>query len=261
VELRISAANFIPIVMAGLAWHLCGHTQDKPKASSNVPTENCDVSCYEGHPGRLVGPNKMRTFVLESSDGRYRAYAETEVLSRKKRNTHGEEYVQCENTSRLFVAGPQSRGFRQVMIVLPKGEPEPLLNDIGLVDWCPKGHRLLIAEGLWGDHSDFGGILIRIYDADSNKLSSETFVDDVFRRHAGKECTGVFQPTGFSEDGGITVKAGPYFDVGEDQPRADSCLPKEGIWLIGPVDDAIRQLPDSYKPKHYGKEVTRESGQ
>jgi hypothetical protein len=77
----------------------------------------------------------------------------------------------------------------------------------------------------------------------------------------GKECIGVYQPTGFSEDGGIVVKAGPYFDVGEDQPDADSCLAKEGVWLIGPADDAIRQLSDNYKPKHYGKEAARERAQ
>jgi hypothetical protein len=29
----------------------------------------------------------------------------------------------------------------------------------------------------------------------------------------------------------------------------------------GPADDAIRQLPDNYKPKHYGKEAARERAQ
>jgi hypothetical protein len=71
----------------------------------------------------------------------------------------------------------------------------------------------------------------------------------------------VFQPVGFSEDGGIIVRAGPYFDEGEEQPRADSCVAKQSVWLIAPVDDALRRLPDNYKPKHYGKEVPRELAQ
>jgi hypothetical protein len=147
------------------------------------------------------------------------------------------------------------------MTVLPKSELEPSANDIGLVDWSPKGHRLLIAEGLWSYGSDFGGMVIRIYDADSGKLSSESFVQEAFRKHGRKGCVGVFQPTGLSEEGGIVVKTGPYFDVGEDQPDANSCLAKEGVWLIGPADDAVSQLGDNYKPKHYGKEAARKRAQ
>jgi hypothetical protein len=72
VALRISVTSFIAIVVLGLAWQLCGYTQDKPKASSKVPGADSNVSCYD-ESGRLVGPNKMRTFVLESPDGTYRA--------------------------------------------------------------------------------------------------------------------------------------------------------------------------------------------
>jgi hypothetical protein len=100
--------------------------------------------------------------------------------------------------------------------------------------------------------------VIRVYDADSGTLSSESLVDEAFRKHAGKECIGVYQPVGFSEDGGIIVQARPYFDEGEEQPRSESCTAKESIWLIGPAHESIRQLPDDYIPKHYGKEVTSE---
>ena len=196
--------------------------------------------------------------MLGSPDGKYLAYAETEVFTHKRGNAQDDEDVECENTSRLFVSGPRGHKFRQVMTVLSKSEPEPSANDIALVDWSPKGHRLLIAEGLFWYSGDFGGIVIRIYDADSGKLSSESFIEEAFRKHGRKACVGVFQPTGFSEDGRIVVKAGPYFDEGEDQLDANSCVAKEGVWLIGPADDAIRQLSDNYKPKHYGKEAARE---
>jgi dipeptidyl aminopeptidase/acylaminoacyl peptidase len=258
---RRLSESLISVLIAGLAWHLCGYAQDKPKASTKVPSESSNVSCYDEGTGKLVGPNRRRTFVLGSPDGKYLAYAETEAFTHKRVNAQGDEDVECENASRLFVAGPRGHKFRQVMTVLPKSEPEPSANDIVLVDWSPKGHRLLIAEGLWSYGSDFGGIVIRIYDADAGKLSSESFVDEVFRKHGGKACIGVYQPTGFSEDGGIVVKAGPYFDEGEDQPDANSCLAKEGFWLIGPADDAIRQLADNYKPKHYGKEAALERAQ
>jgi hypothetical protein len=254
MALRNPVMSFIPMLIASLGWHLYGDAQVRPKSSSMVRGKDSYASCYDNESGKLVGPDKRRTVVLKSPDGKFRAYAETEAVTQKRKDAHGPEDVECQNTSRLFVAGPGSHKFRQVMIVLPKAEPEPSGNDIGLVSWSPKAHRLLIVEGLFWYRGDFGGIVIRVYDADSGKLSSESFIEEAFREHGGKECVGVFQPTGFSEDGGIVVNAGPYFDVGEDQPRADSCLAKEGVWLIGLADDGIRQLPDNYKPKHYGKE-------
>jgi hypothetical protein len=196
---------------------------------------------------------QRKTVVLESPDGKYRAYAETEAVTHKKRTAQAGEYVECENRSGLFVAGPPNRQFRQVLSMLPR--PDLSGNSIILVNWSRQGHQLLIGGGVWGYGSDFGGTEIRIYDADSGTLSSESFVEEAFRKYAGKECIGVYEPIGFSEDGGIVVKAGPYFEEGEEQPRPESCMAKEGNWLIGPAHDAIRQLPDDYIPKHYGKEV------
>jgi hypothetical protein len=233
---------------------VCVYAQVKPKSSSKVLGGDSYASCYDNESGKLVGPDKRRTFVLESPDGKYRGYAETEAVTHKRGNTQGDEDVGCENKTGLFVAGPENQKFRQVMSVLPRLYLSG--NSISLVDWSREGHQLLIGEGLWGYGSDFGGTVIRVYDADSGTLSSESLVEEAFRKHAGKECIGVYQPVGFSEDGGIIVKAGPYFDEGEERPRSESCVAKAGVWLIGPVEDAIRQLPDDYTPKHYGKEVT-----
>jgi len=258
VTFRISATSLISILIVGLGWHLCVcvYAQVKPKSSSKVPGGDSYASCYDNESGKLVGPDKRRTFVLESPDGKYRGYAETEAVTHKRGNAQGDEDVGCENKTGLFVAGPENQKFRQVMSVLPRLYLSG--NSISLVDWSREGHQLLIGEGLWGYGSDFGGTVIRVYDADSGTLSSESLVEEAVRKHAGKECIGVNQPVGFSEDGGIIVKAGPYFDEGEEQPRSESCMAKESIWLIGPAHESIRQLPDDYIPKHYGKEVTSE---
>jgi hypothetical protein len=255
VELRKLANSLIPILIASLGWHLYGYAQVKPKSSGKVRGKDSYASCYDNVSGKLVGPDKRRTVVLKSPDGKFRAYAETEVVMQKRKDAHGPGEVECENTSRLFVAGPASHKFQRVMMVLPT--PEFGGNSISLIDWSRQSHQLLIGEGLWGYGSDFGGTEIRIYDADSGTLSGESFVVEAFRKHAGKECIGVYQLVGFSEDGGIIVKAGPYFDEGEEQVRPESCMAKEGIWLIGPAYDVIRQLPDDYMPKHYGREEPR----
>jgi hypothetical protein len=255
VALRKLLNSFIPILIACLGWHLYGYAQVKAKSPSTLPGEDSYASCYDKESGKLVGPDKSRTFVFESPDGRYQAYAETTAVTHKRKNAQGDEEVECENKTELFVKGPQNQKFRQVMSVLPRSTLSG--NSISLIDWSRQGHQLLIGEGLWGYGSDFGGTEIRIYDADSRTLSTESLVDEAFRKHAGKECIGVYQPVGFSEDGGIIVKAGPYFDDDEEQPRPESCMAKEGIWLIGPAYGVIRQLPDHSMPKHYGRDKPR----
>jgi hypothetical protein len=183
-----------------------------------------------------------------SPDGLYRAYAESEAVASQATNAASAE---CQNTSKLFVSGPKSQKFRPALVVEPS--PEALGNSIDLVDWSPNGHRLLLAQGFWQWGSDVGGMMARIYDADSENLSREFFVDEAFSRYVGKHCAGVFHPVGFSSSGKVIVTAGPFFDVGEDKPVEDSCVQKEGFWLIDSVIPAVSQLPDNYKVQRYGK--------
>jgi hypothetical protein len=195
----------------------------------------------------LVGSKRSRTSVLMSPDGLYRAYAESEAVASQASNASAE----CQNTSKLFVAGPKSREFRSVLVVAPS--PEALGNSIDLVDWSPNGHRLLLAQGVWQWGSDAGGMIVRIYDAESENLSREFLVDEAFSKHLGKNCAGVFHPIGFSSSGDVVVRTGPFFDVGEDKPVEDSCVQKEGFWLIDTVIPAVSQLPDDYRVEHYAK--------
>jgi hypothetical protein len=252
-KLRISARGFLPIAVATFAWHFFAYAQNEPKPWEE-PAEDFTATCFDKSSGTLVGPAKIQTFVLTSPDGSYRAYAENEAVTHRVTDTHGEEYVECQNTSRLFVAGPKSQNFRQVLILTPS--PELLGNSIDLVDWSPSGHKLLIEQGLWQYGGDLAGSGIQLYDADSDKLSSNSFVEETFDKHAGKDCVSVFHAAGFSPDGVVIVSAGPYFDIGEDQPRADSCVPKVGLWLVGLADPIVRRLPDTYKIQHYGKRTT-----
>jgi hypothetical protein len=206
------------------------------------------ASCYEESTGRLIGSNRSRTSVLMSPDGLYRAYAESEAVSSQATNAASAE---CQNTSNLFVSGPKSQKFRPVLVVEPS--PGVLGNSIDLVDWSPNEHHLLLAQGFWQWGSDVGGMMVRIYDADSENLSSKSLVDEAFSRYVGKHCAGVFHPVGFSSTGKVIVTAGPFFDVGEDKPMEDSCVQKEGFWLIDSLIPAVSQLPDNYKVQRYGK--------
>ncbi len=249
-KLRKSACRFLYMAVVALACHLPAKAQLEDKSAGKPPSKSSQASCFDESSGRLIGPTKTRTFVLSSPDGNYRAYAETEAVTRKVIAETG-EYVECGNTSRLFIAGPNGQKFRPVLVLPPA--PELLGNSIDLIDWSPVGHRLLIGQGLWQYGSDFGATIVQTYDADSEMLSSKFLVEDAFRKYAGKQCVSVFQPVGFATNGGVVVTAGPYFDVGEDQPRSDSCVPKEGLWQIDLAGQTVINLPENYKLQRFGK--------
>jgi hypothetical protein len=161
--------------------------QVKHKSTSKNGSMSAYASCYEESTGRLIGSNRSRTSVPMSPDGRYRPYAESEAVASQAPNAASAE---CQNTSRLFVSGPKSEKFRPVLVVKPS--PEALGNSIDLVDWSPDGHRLMLAQGFWQWGSDVGGMMVRVYDADSENLSREFLVDEAFSRYVGKNCAGVF---------------------------------------------------------------------
>jgi hypothetical protein len=154
----------------------------------------------------------------------------------------------------LFVANAANQPFRVVLDLTPS--PEMLGNSIDLIDWSPKGHRPLLGQGVWQWGSDAGATTTRIYDADTGRLSSDGFVEKTFRDNFGIHCIGVFQPVGFSPKGAAVIKAGPYFDVGEEQLAKESCVRKEGLWMGDPATPRVDLLPPQYKVQHYGKSAS-----
>jgi len=206
------------------------------------------ASCFEKSTGRLVGSNRSVTSVLTSPDGLYRAYAESEAVASQPLGATNPE---CQNTSQLFVSDPRSHNFLPVLVVKPS--PETLGNSIDLVDWSPNGNRLLLAQGVWQWGSDAGGIMVRIYDAESKDLSRVSFIDEAFSRHVGKNCAGVFYPVGFSSNGQVVLTAGPFFEEGEDKPVDDSCVQQKGLWLMDTSIPAVTQLPNDYRVKRYAR--------
>ncbi len=207
------------------------------------------ASCYDQSPGQLLGSRKSRTAVLVSADRRFRAYAESEATASE---TTDASIPQCQNISKLFVA--ESAEFRVVLELKPSAEA--LGNSIGLIDWSPGGHRLLVAQGLWQYGSDAGETMARIYDGETAKLSADGFVEQAFCRKFGRKCIGVFQPVSFSREGGAVINARPYFDAGEDEPRTESCIQKEGLWEVDPATLLVHQLAPSYRVRHHGRIVS-----
>lgn len=239
-DLKPLIQSILLIAIVAVCSHLLSGSQVQPRPTSKDKPLSANASCYDAATGKLVGSRTSRTSVLVSPDGRFRAYAESDAVAPGLANR-----PECSNTSRLFVAGRDSRKFQTVLTIEPS--PESLGNGIELIDWSPKGHRLLLAQGSWQYFSDVGGTRVRIYDADSGSLSSESIVDEAFSRYVGKTCAGIFQPVGFSSSGKIIVTAAPFFEVEEDKPAGDSCVQKKGFWLVDSAIPTVSQLPDNYR--------------
>jgi hypothetical protein len=240
-------------VLAACSWYSIALAQNKAKPEKNHRTMSTYATCYEESTGRLAGSHKARTAVLVSPDEKFRAYAESEAAAS---TTNDGTVPECQNISKLYVAGAGGQEFHVVLELKP--DSETLGNSFDLIDWSSQGHRLLVAQGIWQWGSDAGAMVARIYDADSGALSDYGFVEDAFRRRFGKGCVGVFHPVGFSPEGGTIVRAGPYFDEGEDQPRKESCIAKEGLWMVDAATHAVRLLRASYRFRRYGKRAPSE---
>jgi hypothetical protein len=182
-----------------------------------------------------------------SPDGRYGAYAVNEAVA--TRSADG-EISGCKSTSRLFVTGPGREKAEAVLVMEPSEGASG--NSIELIDWSPEGHRLLVMQGFWAWASDAGGVEARIYDADSGKLSSEDGFREAFQRHAGRDCVITYLPMGFSGAGKVVVSARPDVDE-EGIVQKDSCVMKEGSWMVDPVGFGIRRVRDDFKVRKYGK--------
>jgi hypothetical protein len=110
------------------------------------------ATCYEESTGRLAGSHKARTAVLVSPEGKFRAYAESEAAAS---TTNDGTVPECQNISKLYVAGAAGQEFHMVLELKP--DSETFGNSFDLIDWSSQGHRLLVAQGIW----QWGSELVR----------------------------------------------------------------------------------------------------
>jgi len=241
VQLRI---HFVLVVLL-----CCGATSAQvDRLPSKVKISDTDLaSCYEEATGKLLGSQLVRSHVLISPGGRYRAYTEVEAVASKSKASSDWD---CASTSRLFVAF-EDQPFRQVLVVEPS--PESMGNSIGIVDWSPDGRTLLFAQGVFQWGSDFGESFVRFFDAVRGTLSDPQLIPEAFSKRTGQPCAAVIEPLGFALDGEIILTAAPFFMVGEDQPEADSCVRQKGLWLFDLGSRTWNSLPENYRVQRYGK--------
>jgi hypothetical protein len=201
-SLNANASTRTILLIATVAFSARGHlgSQTKSPASTGHKSLSANTSCYD-EAGKLVGSRTARTSELVSPDGKFRAYAERSAVA-----AESPDKPECRNISELFIAG-RGQSFHAVLTVEPSAEAPG--SSIEIIDWSPVGHRLLLEQGFWQYGSDVGGTVVRIYYADSDRLSGESLMDDAFGQHAGKKCAANFSPLGFSRTGDAVVRVAP----------------------------------------------------
>lgn len=214
------------------------------------------ATCYKSGPAgaspELVGSQIVRTPVLASPDGRYRAYVEEEAAAFEipKNDEHRWSAVECANTTRLFVAGPGNGPFRLAFLQVP--DFSHIRNSITLIDWSPDSHQLMFRLN-WSTYAtDFFPNCLLLYDPDYGYFKECGFAEEAFSAKVNKECSVLVQPLGFSPDGKVVLTAQPYYSV-DGQTAEPACVSKKGIWLFDPHGGNLSPLPDDYKVPRYGR--------
>jgi len=208
--------------------------------------------CIDSKTGRFTGSKLVRSPVLVSPDGRFRAYSENEAVAFEGA---AEGTGSCVNTARLFIAGPDSSRFILAEVKTPQ-YPDALIKGLLLVDWSPDSRYLLssVFTGTYG--SDSGAWEPESFDAWYGISSPDDFPSRAIRGHFRPRCGANVNALGYSKDGQIILRILPDYDE-EGGIRAGSCVAKTGVWslngkeLQGP-EQTLTPLPDNYKVQQFG---------
>ena len=214
-----------------------------------VVSETSTATCYEPNSSRVAGSMLVRRPIQLSPDGHNQAYAENAAVA------YG-PLGQCANTAKLFVKRSGDKEFRLAYHQDPS-EYE-LFNDIIIADWSPDS-RYLLAEltiGQWG--SDFGGSTPLLYDAQSQTITADKWLDQTVISYFGHTCSYIVKSLGFVRSGSVVLKVRPTVDE-EGVLDPESCVKKEQLVLLNPATRAITAFAGKYNVQHYGRMLRGQS--
>jgi hypothetical protein len=110
-------------------------TRLKPSRKTSKDTKF--VSCFS--KAQPTGSYIVRSPILSSPDSLHRAYVEVEAIASRPKDEPSDSIPSCENTSRLFVAGPPDSDFKLVYSQSAPGISDG--NSLKLVDWSADGTK------------------------------------------------------------------------------------------------------------------------
>jgi hypothetical protein len=221
----------------------------KPSVSTSKQTQY--VSCWD-KTQKFTGSHLVRTPIFVSSDGSHRAYVEVEATAFQPRDPATYSGPLCENTSRLFVAGPGETKFG---LAYSQSQDFSDGNSLKLVDWSPDRMHLLIERTQWtyeseGDYTDF-----LLFDANSGAITQPDLLAIIAARY-GKDCGSENSARGFTPEGKVVVAVAPLTDEIALMNGAKSCVKRETLLIVDlkrGLSASAEPLAGNFKVVHYGK--------
>lgn len=240
---------------------LQANAQDSSLAERLPPLESTSketeyVNCWgknEDHPkSRLV-----RSPVLVSPDGLYRAYVEVEATAFKPKDEATYAGPLCFNDSRLFVDGPAGKSFKIVYSDSPKVLEG---NSIKLVDWSADGKSLLVETAQWEYESEGIYTEFFIFSVDSGATAEPDLMAMLAARF-GKDCYSENTVLGFTSTRAVVVAVEPDADEIGLANGAKSCVRRKTLItldLTSAPASSVHILPANKKILQYGRFLTSE---
>jgi hypothetical protein len=211
-------------------------------------TNTAEISCWKGsdNPISRLG----RSPVISSSAG-YRAYVEVKATAFRPKYQETYAGPLCENTSRLFLAGPGDAKFKLAYTQSPDFSDG---NSLKLVDWSPDGMHLLMERVNWkyeseGDYTDL--VLFSLSSGEVTTPDLSKILEGRFEKDCGSENSVI----GFTPEGNVVVLVKPLEDTYYNE-GATSCVKQKTLLALDAkhaLEDIAQVLPSDFNARHYGQ--------
>lgn len=217
-------------------------------------SDTARVSCWKGNDQPISRLGHSPTI---SSSAGYRAYVEVKATAFRPKYQETYTGPLCENTTRLFLAGPGDAEFK-----LSYSQSADLSdgNSLKLVDWSPDGMYLLMQRTIWkyeseGDYTDL--VLFSVTSGGVTAPDLSKIVESRF----GKDCGSENSVIGFTPEGNIVILVAPLEDTYYNE-GAIPCVKQKTLLALDAkrgLQDIAQVLPGDFKTRHYGQFPERQA--
>jgi hypothetical protein len=222
-------------------------TRLKPSRKTSKDTKF--VSCFS--KAQPTGSYIVRSPILTSPDSLHRAYVEVEAIASRPKDEPPDSIPSCENSSRLFVAGPADSDFKLVYSQAPPDISDG--NSLKLVDWSADGTNLLMERTIWGYETE-GELTDLVLFTVSSGTVTVPDLQKVLETRFGKDCSSENSLVGFTTEANVVIRVAPVKDTYYNE-GATSCVKKRTLLALDAKRgfQAIAQvLPADFKSQPYG---------
>jgi len=260
-ELRKKHGINVPLVQQYRTEHLANKIIPRDLAQSAVrlpiterSTNTAAISCWKSseHPISRLG----RSPVVSSSAG-YRAYAEVKATAFTPKYQETYTGPLCENTSRLFLAGPGDAEFK---LAYSQSQDFSDGNSLKLVDWSPDGMHLLMERTSWKYESEGAYTDLVLFSLSSGGVTAPD-LSKILESRFGKDCGSENSVIGFTPEGNVVILVAPLEDTYYNE-GGTSCVKQKTLLALDAkraLQDIAQVLPSDFKPRHYGQFPKRQA--